>query len=137
MFRDKCVYRFKRFNDGDQMKIAVDFDRTLSYYEGSKTWKMYEFGPPIPAMYFRVKEWVALGHTVVIFTARVAPHGLNYDIEGVRKAIQDWLEAHDLPRLEVTCIKDPSIDQIWDDKAVSVQENSGLAVSFLFENPDF
>ncbi len=118
------------------MKIAVDFDRTLSYYEGHKTWKMYQFGPPIPAMYFRVKKWISEGHNVIIFTARVAPHGENYDIEGVRRAIQDWLQANDLPRLEVTCIKTPDIDQIWDNKAVSVKENSGLCVSFLLSDDE-
>lgn len=114
--------------------IAVDFDRTLAFYEGGDSFKMYEFGKPVPAMYFRVKQWLSEGHKVIIFTARVSPHGANYDIEGVRKAIQDWCEQNDLPRLEVSCIKDTRIDEIWDDKGVSVKANSGLATSFLFDN---
>lgn len=112
--------------------IAVDFDKTLAFYDGD--FKMYEFGQPIPAMYFRVKQWVHAGHKVVIFTARVSPQGENYDVEGVRNAIQDWCEQNDLPRFDVICIKYTWIDEIWDDKAVSVKENSGLATSFLFDD---
>ena len=47
--------------------IAVDFDGTLAQYDGT-----LKLGKPIPAMCERVKNWVAEGYEVRIFTARVA-----------------------------------------------------------------
>jgi hypothetical protein len=43
----------------------------------------------------------------------------------MKKEIQDWLEKHDLPRLEVTNIKGTDIIELWDDRARSVKPNSG------------
>jgi len=117
--------------------IATDFDRTLSQYEGSKDFRPYgPFGPPIPAMYFRVKQWIDNGDRVIIFTARLSQHSeiIDYDTAKVASAIQDWCESYGLPRLEVTNQKLREFDELWDDKAVSVMENSGLAVSFLLDS---
>ncbi len=48
--------------------IGVDLDGTLAHYDG---WAGPEsIGEPIPLMMARVREWLALGREVRIFTAR-------------------------------------------------------------------
>lgn len=96
--------------------IGVDFDGTLSEYHGYIGAK--RFGPPVPAMFERVRDWVASGITVKIMTARAAD-------PDEAKAVQDWCELHGLPRLEVTDRKDYGMIELWDDRAVSVEKNTG------------
>lgn len=96
--------------------IGVDFDGTLSEYHGYVPGR--RFGPPIGPMLARVFAWLAAGVTVKIVTARAA------DPDEAR-AIQDWCEAHGLPRLEVTDRKDYSMVELWDDRAVRVISNTG------------
>jgi hypothetical protein len=109
------------------MSIAVDLDGTLAHYDH---WRgAHHIGAPIPLMVARVKEWLAQGKEVVIFTARITPHPdfpseVNRAGAGTDR-IQDWLEAQGLPRLPVTNIKSPRFDEFWDDRAVSVQPNTG------------
>ena len=48
--------------------IGVDLDGTLAYYD---YWRGKEdIGPPIPKMLMRIKQWIAEGKIVKIFTAR-------------------------------------------------------------------
>ncbi len=107
--------------------IAVDLDGTLAIYtkfNGS------EPGEPIPKMLERVKAWVEDGTKVQIFTARLShPEADPKQTE----IIQDWLERHGLPRLEVTCTKDYRVNEFWDDRAVSVESNTGRAFSWRHE----
>lgn len=99
--------------------IGVDFDGTLSVYEG---WKgKGVFGPPVPLMLERIKSWLARGLRVKIMTARAAD-------KQEAMAIQDWLEKFDLPRLEVTDRKDYSMIELWDDRAVQIERNTGRRV---------
>jgi hypothetical protein len=88
--------------------VAVDFDGTLAHYDG---WVDGGLGAPIPAMVERVKRWLASGHTVKVFTARVGATGVitdkgNHDstdfAEEQRKLIQDWCIEHIGVPLEVT-----------------------------------
>lgn len=101
--------------------IGVDLDGTLAKYDG---WKGPGFiGEPVPAMVERVKRWLAEGKEVRIFTARV------YMDNGSQKAfIQDWCEQHIGQRLEVTNVKDYGMIEIWDDRAVQVEFNTGKPV---------
>lgn len=105
--------------------IGVDLDGTLAHYD---RWRGAEhIGVGIPAMLHRVRSWLEQGFEVRIFTARVCiPDELVRD--GIIRRIQDWLEAHDLPRLPVTCVKDYAMIQLWDDRAVQVIPNTGEAV---------
>lgn len=110
--------------------IAVDLDGTLAYYGEWVAWNV--IGPPIPAMVDRVNNWLADGKKVVIFTARC-----GYDLDQCRitqymfrreevvTVVQDWLEAQGLPRLTVTAVKTHWMREIWDDRAVSVERNTG------------
>ena len=108
--------------------IGVDFDGTLSEYHGFKG--PFEFGPPIPAMQGRVMDWLEKGKDVRILTARVSASGPDYTVEQVVEAIQDWCEEHVGARLIVTCMKDYEMIELWDDRAVSVEKNTGKAFSF-------
>jgi hypothetical protein len=103
--------------------IGVDLDGTLAEYHG---WDASNpgIGPPIPAMVERVKQWLVEGKHVKIMTARV-----GHDHAGmafVKEDIQQWCEQHIGQRLEVTCIKDFAMIELWDDRAVRVVPNQGV-----------
>ncbi len=108
--------------------IGVDLDGTLAHYG---TWQGIEhIGPPIPSMVTRVKHWLAEGQEVKIFTARVARlFSSNHEemMEGYRAAqvIQAWCEEHIGEALTVTCMKDFAMKELWDDRAVRVEFNTG------------
>lgn len=98
--------------------IGVDLDGTLAKYgswQGDTV-----IGEPVPAMVERVKQWLSEGKTVKIFTARAA----NMSAEA-QQAIQTWSLEHIGQVLPITCEKDPGMTELWDDKAVRVQENTG------------
>jgi len=98
--------------------IGVDLDGTLARYTG---WKgSTHIGAPIPRMVKRIRRWVGHGKKVKIFTARA-------DDEKSVNAIKKWLKAHELPALEVTNLKDEHMTELWDDRAVSVEKNTGRA----------
>lgn len=115
--------------------IAVDFDGTLARYDG---WVSGDhLGEPIPKMVSRVKSWLAEGHTVKIFTARVGCTGLRTDkgnvdgeefAEHQRRLIQEWCVEHIGVPLEVTATKDFGMVELWDDRAVQVKMNTGEPV---------
>jgi hypothetical protein len=73
----------------------------------------------------RVKAWLADGREVRIFTARVGPQKPGDDIGPVYKAIWEWTELHIGQRLEATALKDYSMAELWDDRAVRVATNTG------------
>lgn len=101
--------------------IGVDLDGTLAHYDG---WKgVAHIGEPIPEMVERVKQWVLEGIEVRIFTARVADCGP----EGIaaRIAIKDWCEKHLGCVLPMTHQKDLKMYELWDDRCVCVERNTG------------
>lgn len=99
--------------------IGVDLDGTLAHYDG---WVSPEhIGEPIPAMLARVKEWLAAGIDVRIFTARVFGAGR----ESALPHIQAWCIAHLGTVLTVTNEKDYGMVELWDDRAVQVIPNTG------------
>lgn len=101
--------------------IGVDLDGTLATYTG---WQGIEhIGEPVPLMLSRVRTWLARGDTVKIFTARVAvPEPERSKVIGI---IHEWLDRHDLPDLEVTNIKDFAMIELWDDRAIQIDMNTG------------
>lgn len=99
--------------------IGVDLDGTLAEYHG---WQgPTHIGPAIPAMLRRVQRWVGRGIEVRIVTARVS----GFNPTTVRIAIWQWLEDHNLPRLPITNEKDYGMVELWDDRAVQVERNTG------------
>jgi hypothetical protein len=103
-----------------QSSIGVDFDGTLAQYDG---WKGEDvLGEPIPKMVTRVKNLIADGKDVVIFTARG-----NSKVS--RDAIKKWCKKHLGKELEVTNIKKPEMEVFYDDRAKEVVENKGTFVT--------
>ena len=100
--------------------IGVDLDGTLAYYQSGQG--VAFVGRVIQPMKDRVVKWLAQDKTVKIFTARVS---ISEDADAQRAMIQDWLEANGMPRLEVTCIKDTNMTELWDDRAIGVLRNTG------------
>lgn len=115
--------------------IAVDLDGTLAVYDHFHS--ITSFGNPIPLMVDRVKKWIAEGQEVKILTARVSLEQFTEDLvtgdmvpmADVREAIADWCELHIGKRLEVTCVKDWRMIELWDDRAVQVITNTGRTLS--------
>jgi len=97
--------------------IGVDLDGTLAHYEFGLH---PEIGEPIEPMLNRVLDWLEAGEEVRIMTARAA--GGEEEIARVHA----WLEdVAGLPKLQVTCQKDPQMDVLWDDRAIQVKANTG------------
>ena len=119
--------------------IGVDLDGTLAYYDG---WQGAEhIGKPIPLMIERVKKWLAEGKEVRIFTARVDggnspevqiainknPELIGFrDVALVRNTIECWCECHIGCKLQITNVKDFEMIELWDDRCVAVEKNTGL-----------
>jgi len=103
---------------------GVDLDGTLAYYDG---WKGIEhIGDPIPLMAQRVVDWLKNGEEVRILTARVS--SAFSDRLTAALYIQEWTFKHFGVKLQVTCEKDFAMIDIWDDRAVRVQENTGIRI---------
>jgi len=117
--------------------IGVDLDGTLAEYTH---WKGAEHvGAPIPRMVERVKQWLAEGKEVRIFTARVWPLGTLWaEVETseykkrtaeaivAKHAIERWCQEQFGRVLEITCIKDFGMIELWDDRAIGVIKNTGV-----------
>lgn len=95
--------------------IAVDLDGTLAVYPYSSGQRI---GPPILPMLERVKAWLAQGIEVRIFTARAC-------VPEQIPLVQAWCREHLGQELEVTNQKDYQTIEIWDDRAVGVEPNTG------------
>lgn len=109
--------------------IGVDFDGTLCEYHG---WKgELTFGAPIATMVDRVKDWIRNGQTVKIVTARAEPQfdiPLDYSFGRIKEEISIWCMDNIGTRLEVVSAKDYCMSQLWDDRAVQVELNTGEPV---------
>ena len=106
---------------GNKNWIGCDLDGTLAEYTG---WKgKGHIGPIIPLMKERVLRWLAQGIEVKIFTARAV------DKENI-PLIRKWLNENGLPELEITNVKDYLMVQLWDDRCVQVEQNTGKVNSF-------
>ena len=113
---------------------GVDLDGTLAFYDG---WRGEDhIGEPIPAMVARVKRWLSEGRDVRIFTARMDGGtvalaagdfrgALFQDRERIRGYIDAWCLKHIGQTLPVTNIKDYAMIQLWDDRCVQVEPNTG------------
>jgi len=106
--------------------IGVDLDGTLAKYDG---WKgPTEIGEPVPEMVEFVKRLVTEGHTVRIFTARVAPATIlanKDDLGEVVKAIYMWCVKHLGFPLDICCQKDLFMMALYDDRCVQIVPNEG------------
>jgi len=110
--------------------IGVDLDGTLAHYEGFKGAAI--IGAPIAPMVDRVKRWLAAGKTVKIFTARMHGHGMPLiggGVEDVLTPIENWCREHIGQVLPITNVKDFGMIELWDDRVVQVESNTGIPVA--------
>lgn len=104
--------------------VGVDLDGTLAVYD---KWRGIDhIGEPVPAVLRYVLDLLHSGVEVRIFTARVQ--------EGERAigAIMEWCLKHIGQALPVTNVKDMNMVFMLDDRAFTVQKNTGV---FLVEPP--
>lgn len=103
--------------------IGVDLDGTLAVYD---KWRgLAHIGAPVPSMVDRIKAWLADGWEVRIFTARV--QGLKGDdLTIFHNVLWFWCQ-HEagIPPLMPTNVKDFEMVELWDDRAVTVEPNTG------------
>lgn len=104
--------------------IGVDLDGTLAHYD---TWKGVEhIGDPIPLMVDRVEAWMKAGEDVRIFTARVA-EGRGITVPHIEK----WCAKHLGHVLPITNVKDYNMEVLWDDRAITVEHNTGRRLTLV------
>lgn len=112
--------------------IGVDLDGTLAHYSpGSYDHRVV--GEPIPAMLFRVQDWLARGCEIRIFTARLTgplPSALE-----AKAAIDEWCLKHLGRTLPITASKDYRMIELWDDRAIQVEFNTGRRLGPEPEGP--
>lgn len=101
--------------------IGVDFDGTLAHHVRGAGLSTY--GEPIAPMVRRVRRWLSRGITVKILTARVS--SLFDDTVLQRRAIQLWCSMNLGQILDVVCEKDGNMEELWDDRCVSMANNTG------------
>lgn len=101
--------------------IGIDLDGTLAHYTG---WKGPDhIGEPIPLMMAKVKQWIAEGNKVKIFTARAATPSQIPPVKA-------WLVKHGLGDIEVTCVKDMGMTALYDDRCYRVETNTGRVLDW-------
>jgi hypothetical protein len=106
----------------DQKWIGVDLDGCLAYDDDN--WSD-DIGAPIPEMVARVRNWLVEGKDVRIMTARVNRAANGSKVAGQMKKIEAFcIEQFGRP-LPVTCAKDPFMAELWDDRCVRVERNTG------------
>lgn len=118
---DEAIKKWKK-EIGGEAWTGVDLDSSIAHYDH---WRGPLFiGEPIPEMVARVKQWLSEGQKVKIFTARASEQDPVLKA-AIIEAIQEWCEVHIGQRLEVTNVKDYSMVELWDDRAVQLIPNTG------------
>jgi len=105
--------------------IGVDLDGTLAIFDGWKGPKI--IGEPIPLMVDRVKNWISEGIEVRILTARVSTS--NPQKIGAEDAIKEWCLKNIGKVLPITSEKDYGLIELWDDRCIRVESNTGRILS--------
>lgn len=116
--------------------IGVDFDGTLAHYD---RWRgLSHVGEPIKPMCDRVRAWLAEGKEVKIFTARISttdiPHEIvAHQVRKIKTPIQNFCVREFAQTLEITNVKDFDMIELWDDRAVQVEKNTGLIWNQMYD----
>jgi len=100
--------------------IAVDLDGTLAHYDPEHGVEIV--GRPIEPIVYRIQRWLAMGIEVRIFTARASRADLI-------PPLQDWLGEIGLGQLAITNRRDTDLLQIWDDRVVQLEMNTGTVLT--------
>jgi hypothetical protein len=114
--------------------IGCDLDGTLAFYDRYKGVGI--IGDPIEPMCDRVRKWIAEGEDVRIMTARITVVAgcTDYREEEIQiniDAIQAWCMEQFGQVLPITCTKDYQMKELWDDRAIQVEPNTGRRMDGL------
>ena len=113
--------------------IGVDLDGTLALTCSNTR----EIGAPIAPMLARVHDWLDQGLEVRIVTARVGASGVTLrdgtvddqcNAERQRALIGAWCVEHIGRSLPITHGKDVMMVELWDDRVVQVERDTGKRV---------
>ena len=113
--------------------IGVDLDGTLALTCSNTR----EIGAPIGPMLSRVHGWLDQGIEVRIVTARVGASGVTLrdgtvddqcNAERQRALIGAWCVEHIGQSLPITHGKDVMLIELWDDRVVQVERDTGKRV---------
>lgn len=104
--------------------VGVDLDGTLARLDGYSSPEY--IGQPVPGMRKRIKDWQEQGFVVKIFTARAS-------VPAHVAPVKRWLLEHGIGDLEVTCSKDYWMVELWDDRAIQVEKNTGRTIAEVVE----
>lgn len=106
--------------------IGVDLDGTLAMQHGKQSKRI---GKPIPAMVERIKMWLKEGREVRIVTARASRRSFHiFPYRAEKTQIERWCLEHIGEVLQIQAHKDYFMIELWDDRAVQVQMNTGKQV---------
>lgn len=105
--------------------IGVDLDGTLAKYS-SWSENAYCIGEPVQPMLRRVIDWLNNHQDVRIFTARASASGTDYRDQ--INLIEEWCLKHIGRTLPITNKKDFGMIELWDDRAIQVEMNTGRAI---------
>lgn len=107
----------------DEEWIGFDLDGTLAKYDG---WKGIDhIGEPVESQVLMAKLLHWLGKKIKILTARVAPRDGENDSAKAKEYVEEWCQKNLGFTPEVTYVKDASMVALFDDRAVSVEQNTG------------
>jgi GGDEF domain-containing protein len=108
----------------DEGWTGFDLDKTLAHDDGG-AFSQTKIGEPLPAGMDLLKKKLADGEKVRILTARVA-----HDPDGAaREAIEKWVEQHVGQSLPITAVKDANMKRLYDDRAATVEANTGKVLA--------
>lgn len=115
--------------------IGVDLDGTLAkhYWPKDGPYEHDRIGDPIEPMVRRIKAWLERGFWVKIFTARVGPSVPLRTADETRLAIKKWCREHLGTEVDITASKDYAMRALFDDRAVTVEQDTGLILTFGYE----
>src|SRR5258708_2659092 len=102
---------------------AIDLDGTLAEYHHD--FKHDELGMPIHKTVSLIKEMLGQGYDVRILTARVGPQSDDTNVDDVRTMIENWCLEHIGTILIVQNHKCYEMIQLYDDRAIQVELNTG------------
>lgn len=113
--------------------VAVDLDGTLAHWDKWDERNPTFIGAPILPMLELVKAMLKIGLDVRIFTTRLrTPEAPLHII-----AIQDWCKNHIGQILPIEAEKLPGMIALIDDRAVSVERNTGKIAGFSNSHTQF
>ena len=107
--------------------IGVDLDGTLAHSHNDGA--IGSIGEPIHSMVERVIGWIKENIEVRIVTARVSSNLPPEERQAATDAIREWCWTHIGHYLVVTSEKDYGMLELWDDRAISIEHNTGKVLT--------